>query len=180
MERELLLLGLLRSQEMHGYQLHEVIDGHFGVGIQLSKPTAYRLLTNMAEDGWVIHREEQEGNRPPRRVYAITAQGEVAFQQLLRENLASYQPSEFTCQIGLAFLDELSATEALPLLYRRRIGIDELLKSTRAHCEHPGSLQLILEHQAHLLAAELDWLNTVIARIRVTLDKARVEGGNGR
>ena len=92
MERELLLLGLLRSQEMHGYQLHEAIDSHLGMGVQLTKPTAYRLLSNMAEDGWVTYREEQEGNRPPRRVYAITAQGEVAFQRLLRENLANYQP----------------------------------------------------------------------------------------
>jgi DNA-binding PadR family transcriptional regulator len=174
MERELLLLGLLRSQEMHGYQLHEAIDSHLGMGIQLTKPTAYRLLNNMAEDGWVIYREEQEGNRPPRRVYAITPQGEVAFRQLLRQNLANYQPAEFTCQIGLAFLDELSAEEALPLLYRRRAGMEELLESTRAHCEHPGSLQLMLEHQVHQLAAELDWLDTVIARLQITQDETRV------
>ena len=179
MERELLLLGLLRSQEMHGYQLHEAIDSHLGMGVQLTKPTAYRLLNNMAEDGRVTYREEQEGNRPPRRVYAITAQGEVAFQQLLRENLANYQPVEFTCHIGLAFLDELSAVEALPLLYRRRAGMEELLEATRAHCEHSGSLQLMLEHQVHLLAAELDWLDSVIARVRTTLDEANVEGGNG-
>jgi len=174
MERELLLLGLLRSQEMHGYQLHEAIDSHLGMGVQLTKPTAYRLLNNMAEDGWMTYREEQEGNRPPRRVYAITAQGEVAFQQLLRENLANYQPVEFTCHIALAFLDELSAEEALPLLYRRRAGMEELLESTRAHCEHPGSLQLMLEHQVHQLAAELDWLNTVIARIQITQDETIV------
>jgi DNA-binding PadR family transcriptional regulator len=179
MERELLLLGLLRSQEMHGYQLHEAIDSHLGMGVQLTKPTAYRLLNNMAEDGWVTYREEQEGNRPPRRVYAITVQGEDAFQHLLRENLANYQPAEFTRQIGLAFLDELSAKEALPLLYRRRAGMEELLESMRAHCEHPGSLQLMLEHQVHLLAAELDWLNTVIARIQKIQDETRLEGGNG-
>ena len=179
MERELLLLGLLRSQDMHGYQLHEAIDSHLGMGVQLTKPTAYRLLSNMADDGWVTFREEQEGNRPPRRVYAITPQGEGAFQQLLRENLANYQPSDFTCHIGLAFLDELSAEEALPLLHSRRAGMEELLESAQAHGEHPGSLQLMLEHQVHQLAAELDWLDTVIARIRKTLDEGDVEGGNG-
>jgi DNA-binding PadR family transcriptional regulator len=178
MERELLLLGLLRSQEMHGYQLHEAIDSHLGMGVQLTKPTAYRLLNNMDEDGWVTYREEQEGNRPPRRVYAITAQGEVVFERLLRENLANYQPAEFTCQIGLAFLDELSAKEALPLLYRRRAGMEELLESTRAQGVHPGSLQLVLERQVHQLAAELDWLDTVIARIQTTQSGTSVEGGN--
>jgi DNA-binding PadR family transcriptional regulator len=166
MERELLLLGLLRSQDMHGYQLHEAIDGHLGMGVQLTKPTAYRLLSNMAEDGWVTFREEQEGNRPPRRVYAITPKGEVAFQRLLRENLANYQPSDFTCQIGLAFLDELSPEEALPLLHRRHVGMEELIESTRAHGEHPGSLQLMLERQVHLLVAELQWLESIIAPLQ--------------
>ena len=178
MERELLLLGLLRSQEMHGYQLHEAIDSHLGMVVQLTKPTAYRLLSNMAEEGWVTFREEQEGNRPPRRVYAITAHGEVAFQRLLRENLANYQPSNFTCQIGLAFLDELSPQEALPLLRRRRADMEGLLESPRAHREHPGSLQLMLEHQLHQLAAELEWLDTVIARLQSTEDGTVVQGGN--
>jgi DNA-binding PadR family transcriptional regulator len=178
MERELLLLGLLRNQDMHGYQLHEAIDSHLGMGVQLTKPTAYRLLSHMAEDEWVTYREEQEGNRPPRRVYAITPKGEGAFQRLLCENLANYQPSDFTCHIGLAFLDELSAEEALPLLHRRRAGMEELLKSTRAHGEHPGSLQLMLEHQMHLLAAELEWLGSVIARLQKAEDKTSVKGGN--
>lgn len=179
MERELLLLGLLRSQEMHGYQLHEAIDSHLGMGVKLTKPTAYRLLGHMAEDGWVIYREEQEGNRPPRRVYAITPQGEDAFQQLLRENLANYQLADLTCHIGLAFLDELSAEEALPLLHKRRAGMEHNLESMRAYGSHHGSLQLMLEHQAHLLAAELGWLDTVITRIQMTLDEGNAEGGNG-
>jgi DNA-binding PadR family transcriptional regulator len=148
------------------------------MGVQLTKPTAYRLLSNMAEDGWVTFREEQEGNRPPRRVYAITPKGEVAFQRLLRENLANYEPSDFTCHIGLAFLDELSAEEALPLLHRRHTSMEELLESTRAHGEHTGSLQLMLERQVHLLAAELEWLDTVIARLRNAQDETAVQGGN--
>jgi len=174
MERKLLLLGLLRSQDMHGYQLHEAIDSHLGMGVRLTKPTAYRLLGNMAEDGWVTFREEQEGNHPPRRVYAIAPQGEVAFQRLLRENLANYQPADFTCHIGLAFLDELSAEEALPLLRTRRTGMEEFLESTRAHGEHPGSLQLMLEHQVHLLSAELEWVDTVIARLQDAQDETSV------
>jgi len=177
-ERELLLLGLLRSQDMHGYQLHEAIDGHLGMGVQLTRPTAYRLLSNMAEDGWVTSWEEQEGNRPTRRVYAITPQGEVAFQRLLRENLADYRPSDFTCHIGLAFLDELSAEAALPLLRRRRAAMEELSDFTRAHGEHPGSLQLILERQVHLLAAELEWLDAVIARLEGVQDEASTPGGS--
>ncbi len=171
MDRELLLLGLLRSQTMHGYQLHEVIDGHLGMGVRLTKPTAYRLLGQMADEGWLAYREEQEGNRPPRRVYTVTPEGEAAFQLLLRENLAHHHPSDFTCHIGLAFLDELSAEEALPLLRKRRAIIKQRIESTRAYGEHPGSLHLMLDRQAHLLAAELDWLETLMAGLQEAEDK---------
>jgi hypothetical protein len=133
----------------------------------------------MAEDGWVTHREEREGNRPPRRVYAITPQGESAFQRLLRQSLAHYHPLDFTWQIGLAFLDELSAAEALPMLHRRRAATEAVLGSTRAQCEHPGSLQLMLEYQRHLLAAELEWLDGVISRLQEAEYVTGRQGGRG-
>jgi DNA-binding PadR family transcriptional regulator len=111
MERKLLLLGLLRSQEMSGYQLNELIDSHMRASVRLKKPTAYRLLSKMADDGWITYTEERQGNRPLRRVYAITPKGEAAFQQLLRDSLADYSPAEFRSAISLAFLDALPAEE---------------------------------------------------------------------
>jgi DNA-binding PadR family transcriptional regulator len=165
MERELLLLGLLRSHEMHGYQLNELIDSHVGTSIHLTKPTAYRLLGKMAKKDWITYREEREGNRPPRRVYAIAPQGEAAFQRLLRESLAHFQPDESRNDISLAFLDVLSTDEALPLLGKRRAAIEGRLQAIRASDRHHGSFQLVLDHQAHHLAAELAWLEQVIAQL---------------
>ena len=74
-ERELLLLGLLRKREMHGYQLSEFMETHVGIFFDLKKATAYNLLGKMEGKGWVRSREEQEGKRPPRRVFAITLPG---------------------------------------------------------------------------------------------------------
>lgn len=164
MERELLLLGLLRSQEMHGYQLNEAIAAHLGSGVRLTKPTAYRLLSRMSQKGWVTFREQSEGNRPPRRVYTITRQGESAFQERLRASLGNYQLLDFTSHIGLAFLDQLPDQEALDLLSSRREQVKDLLESLRQYERHPGSLQLIIDHQACLLAAEQDWLDGLIAQ----------------
>jgi len=166
MERKLLLLGLLRSQKMHGYQLNEAIDSHLGASVHLKKPTAYRLLDEMARDGWIVWQEEQEGNRPPRRIYSLTPPGEAAFQRLLRESLASYKPAELLSDISLAFLDVLAAAEVLPLLRKRRSIIEGLLQAVSVHNEgHPGSFQLMIEHQRRHLAAELEWLDEVITRI---------------
>ncbi len=132
MERELLLLGLLRAEEMHGYQLNEFIDSHLGSTVHLKKPTAYRLLNQMADDGWVTYRTEQEGNRPPRRIYALTAKGEAAFQRMLRESLARYEPPRFPGNTGLLFLDALSPGEASALLQQRRASVEGLLQEAAA------------------------------------------------
>jgi DNA-binding PadR family transcriptional regulator len=164
MEKKLLLLGLLRRQEMHGYQLNEFIDNNLALCTDLKKPTAYYLLDQMARDGWISSATVQDGNRPPRRVYRLTEAGEAAFQQLLHEGLASYQPVNFPGDIGLAFLDWLAPAEARPLLEQQKSQLTARLAEIRAIPPHAGSLGLIFAHQIHHLQAELAWLEAVISR----------------
>ena len=120
MEKKLLLLGVLRDHEMHGYQLNEMLGQGSGIPIKLSKPNAYKLLNKMEQDGWVTYREEQEGNRPPRRVYTITDEGERAFQRMLRNSLAAYSVPEFPSSVALNYLELLPKHEAVALLQQRR------------------------------------------------------------
>jgi len=168
MERKLLLLGLLRGSEMHGYQLNEFIDSHLGTAVHIKKPTAYRLLNKMSDDGWVTCREEKEGNRPPRRVFAITPEGEAAFQRLLRDNLADYEPVAFHENIALLFLHAIPSQEALELLQKRRTSVHSMLEIVRAHKAHDENASMMLSHQARHLAAELEWLGEVIAQIETS------------
>ena len=86
---------LLLSHGMHGYQLNEMLQHNPGTPISLKKSNAYKLLNDMEKDGWVTHTQEQEGNRPQRRVYSVTEDGEAAFYRLLRENLSSHPHRNF-------------------------------------------------------------------------------------
>ena len=162
MEKKLLLLGLLRRQEMHGYQLNEFIDNNLALCTDLKKPTAYYLLDQMAKDGWISAETEQEGNRPPRRVYRLTEACEAAFQRLLRENLAEYSPVNFAGDIGLGFLDWLAPAESLPLLETQKTQVTARLMEIESIPAHAGSLGLIFAHQIHHLQAEILWLEQVI------------------
>ncbi|NWF70192.1 MAG: PadR family transcriptional regulator [Chloroflexi bacterium] len=168
MERELLLLGLLRRGDMHGYKLTEFINRDMAYCTDLKKPTAYHLLQRMAADGWIVVSDEQEGNRPPRKVYQLTAEGEAAFQRLLRDNLSEQPPTRFPGDIGLAFIEALAPAEALSLLTERRRTLQaELTAINRAQDAHgSGGLRLVIEHQQTHLRAELSWLDTVITRLR--------------
>lgn len=164
MERELLLLGLLRGQEMHGYQLNEIIS-RVNKYIGLKKATVYFLLDKMAEKGWVTRTDEQEGSRPPRRVYRLTSEGEAVFQRLLRENLAHYHPTQFSGDIGLAFADSLPPAELKVLLHSRRAAAETELATLRTTVHPSGSLRWIIEHQVRHLVTELEWLDELIQTI---------------
>lgn len=166
MERKLLLLGLLRMHEMHGYQINELIDAHLGTSIQITKPTVYKLLGDMVNDGWIKFHEEQEGNYPTRRVYKITPEGRKAFQQLLRQSLADYRPVSYLSNIGMMYLDALPEEEATALLHKRREDIEKLSQRIQADEEHQGGFQLMLSYHLRHLNAELEWLDEVISQLQ--------------
>lgn len=165
MDRKLLLLGLLRMQEMHGYRLNDFLDTFLAVCVEVKRPTAYYLLNKMHQDDWITEEEQKEGNRPVRRIYSITAEGERAFQELLRENLGSYSPVQFDGDIGLAFMDALPGEELSSLLSQRRDDLRQQLAAVDAVPDHPGNFQLMIEHQVQHLRAELQWLDDVIDRL---------------
>lgn len=172
MERELLLLGVLRHGEMHGYQLHDFIEKNMAFCTDLKKPTAYFLLDRMQESGWVSVKEAREGNRPQKRIYKLTTKGETAFQEMLRENLSDFSAAKTGSDIGLAFIDTMPAEEAQQLLLRRRDAVTEQVVQFEQAPAHAGSYQLLIDHQLHYLRSELEWLNLVIRRVKA---KARAQ-----
>ena len=168
MERKLLLLGLLRTGNTHGYHMMEMLDKHIGMSIDLKKPTAYRLLDEMLRDGWLTMQEEKVGNRPLRKVYSLTPGGEAEFTLLLKECLARYKPAEYQHDISLMFMDALPAEEIVDLLEKRmtvmrmhRMGLQESVKA------HDGSS--ILQHQLNHIELDCEY----IEKLKDHLEKER-------
>ncbi len=166
MERQLLLLGLLRQQDMHGYQLYEFIEQDLSACTDLKKSTAYYLLNKMAANGWITEEQVQDGNRPPRRVYSLTPAGEAAFQRILRANMSEFYPAYFPGDIGLAFVDDIPVEEAINLLQERRKKLVKALRQVQAAPVHQGSLQWTINHQLHHLQAEVAWLDEMLLNLQ--------------
>lgn len=166
MEKKLLILGLLLSHDMHGYQLNDLLQQNPSTPIALKKSNTYRLLNKMEEDGWVTSFEAQEGNRPQRQVYTVTEAGKAAFYDLLRDNLASPPSPEFPGVVGLDFLYMLPVEETIPLLKQR-------LQAVTAQFEELDRLDADIR-QTHLAAAylhtyyarEIQWLDELIQRLQ--------------
>ena len=165
MEKKLLLLGILRGHDMHGYQMNEILMQDEAIGMTLKKANAYKLLNQMAKDSWVSYREEREGNRPPRRVYAITPVGEAAFQHLLRESLRAYAAPQMPSVIAYNYLGEMPAEEAVTLLQERRQAINERFNQLDDAPQEMVESHLGMAYLHRFYIAELKWLDEIIEKL---------------
>ena len=68
-----LCLGILSLQEASGYEIKkDVEDGLFSHFIDASFGSIYPALTQLAAEGYVTVREEEQTGKPDKKVYAIT------------------------------------------------------------------------------------------------------------
>jgi PadR family transcriptional regulator AphA len=75
------LLGYLRRQPMHGYQIFQTMARHTGLGLvwRIKQSQLYALLDRLERDGYVNASIEPQEARPPRKIFHITPQGEQAY-----------------------------------------------------------------------------------------------------
>ena len=166
-ERKLLLLGLLRHTDMHGYMLNAHLDST--IPITLKKPTAYNLLEIMEKAGWITHREELTGKRA-KKIYTIAKVGEEAFFKLLRQQLSTFTPGEHPGMVSISFLDAIPVLDAIKLLKNRKSQIEEYVTGFHKTSEgtsgpdhhHQGSINLVIKYSHRAFTLELEFLNEVI------------------
>lgn len=164
MDTALLILGLLRGWDSHGYQLMDFLEKRLSYLVDLKKPTTYALLERLRRNGYVTMTIEREGNRPERRVYQVTPEGEAYFFGRLRENLRSFARPRFPDAIGIYFLQALPPEEAEALLSERLSALEHELQEFRPKVSaHAGlAAQPVLDHYVTLLEAERVWLLSLL------------------
>jgi DNA-binding PadR family transcriptional regulator len=162
----LLLLGLLKNQAQHGYQLNDFIEKNLTRVTDLKKPTAYALLERLRESGLVEAKLEQEGNRPPRKVYALTQTGETEFLELLRVELCRAETISSPESAALMFMSELELPERIKCLETRLGQLKIHIVNLGQVPVHKSAVNLALERQLVLLKADHDWLEQVLNNLK--------------
>lgn len=170
MERQLLLLGVLRAQKMHGYLLNDFLEKHYDFVTDLKPSTAYYLMDRLAADGFVTMHEEQVGNRPQRRVYEITAKGEAYFLELLRANLRGRAKPVYGDEVGLAYFRDLPIEEVRGYLAEKcealRRELDHLRNAESALAGGGNQpVYLTLNHHITLVEADLRWWEHLLEEV---------------
>lgn len=156
------LLGLLRREPRHGYELAREFapDTPLGEVVHLEMSMLYALLKKLERDGHVRSAMQMQGSRPPRKVFELTEDGHQALDRWLAE------PVERTRDLRLEFLLKLYiAREADPELARILIAsqhdvcerhIASLHEQIDA--EQDGFRRLVLEMRMAQNVALLEWL----------------------
>lgn len=118
-ERVLLLMGLLTSQDRHGYEINEFIERQLQCVTDLKKATAYQLLERLEQHGLIQSHSEQQGRRPQRKVYALTPGGHAQFLELLATHLRNEEPLILPGNVAVMFCEHLPVAERLAALRER-------------------------------------------------------------
>ncbi len=171
---EYALLGLLREGPQHGYRLAQAFasDGRLGIALRLKMSQMYAYLRKLERQGLLVAHEAMDaGSHRARRVFALTPEGERAFDTWLTE------PVEATREVRLAFLLKLAFTlddpaTALVLVERQRDATAVWVERQRSRAARESSraprtiAQLTLRHRVLLSEATLRWLDETEAQLR--------------
>jgi DNA-binding PadR family transcriptional regulator len=171
-ERVLLLLGLLSTQDQHGYQINEFIERNLGRVTQMRKATAYALLERMAAAGLVKSSIEQEGNRPVRRVYSITLEGQKALDRMLRDIIAKPEIAAPPADIALMFIDHLSGPDINRVFRERVAHLNDVIAALEAMPSHSVGIgvDLSIRRRLALLKVDRDWFEGISRSFAVEED----------
>lgn len=188
---ELVVLGLLKEQDMHGYELKKRMTESLGLIMHVSWGSLYPALARLESKGAVkavearpafpnipmtgslggeraVFRTSGEGYRGSRnkKVYGITEKGSELFSEMLN-NERDIDERGFA--IRLAFANHMNPEKRLKMLKDRRDLILERVTASRRNFERKRfSLEpyvdLVLEHFRLTNSSDLAWIEELIAK----------------
>lgn len=173
---ELAVLGLLKEQTMHGYQLKKSLSETLGPFWQVSYGALYPALKRLRSQGAVeqVFPKTQVGRR--RNVYRITDQGEEVFADLLA---SSGDVDDNGFRVRLAFFRYLKPETRIGVLERRRAALlarlAELRRRIAAYRQGraDGYTLSLMRHGMDSTERDISWLDELIEAERRTTRKSR-------
>ncbi|MEN9938746.1 MAG: hypothetical protein RLZZ387_5325 [Chloroflexota bacterium] len=136
---ELALLGFVRHQPMHPYEIHQRLHQTETLSAvwHLKQAHLYAILRRLEDEGYLTSVTEPQGSRPPRKVLSMTPQGRAAFNAWLNE----------------------------PVAHGRDFRLEFLAKLFFAQQEGPVAVGTLVKHQCHACQQRLDALDQQLAAL---------------
>ncbi|MFZ1395828.1 MAG: PadR family transcriptional regulator [Candidatus Promineifilaceae bacterium] len=163
---ELALLGFVRQQPNHGYAIHQALSNPAGLGPvwQIKLSQLYALLGKLEEAGYLTTSTEPQENKPPRKLFHLTPEGETIFLQWVQTPVSNGRSLRLDFLVKLYFAHQESKEIAARLLASQRAQCHSWLAAEQeiaAEEVERGQVYGRLVHQfrAGQIQAMLAWLD---------------------
>ncbi|GKU78087.1 PadR family transcriptional regulator [Paenibacillus sp. L3-i20] len=129
----LIILALLRSRPMHGYEMQQFIQlTRMDEWANLLSGSIYYALNKMEQDGLVRTEAEERTGARLRKIYGITDKGEEQFRELVRKSLTLTPHSvKSDFALSLNWIEAIPKEDALELLYQNLQQVESTLEMWR-------------------------------------------------
>jgi PadR family transcriptional regulator AphA len=173
---EYAILGLLEEQSMHGYELFQRFQNEvLGQIVHIEMSQLYAFLKKLERLALIESNLEQQGVRPPRKVYRLTQSGHEALRRWLTTPVARPRDIRIFFLIKLYFVQR-QLPEQMPRVIEQEIETCErFLTSLERQRQRPGSIrdqsafeQVVLNSRIYQTRALLAWLHELQAEFAQT------------
>jgi PadR family transcriptional regulator AphA len=163
---EYALLGLLRQQPRHGYEIYHQLADPTGLSLvwRLKQSQLYALLAKLEGKGYVTQTLEPQDARPPRKVFELTDLGCQAFLDWVQSPVGRGRGFRLDFLAKLYFAQREGSPVVVKLLDRQQAASQAWLAEQQAQAEglsdtHPFDW-LVHQFRISQTKAMLDWLDT--------------------
>ena len=167
---EIVVLGLLAEEPLHGYQLLERFRSRsMGLWVEIGRASVYQALERLERRGLLAGRAQGGVAGPDRRVFRLTSAGRARLEEGLRRSFDEPGPYETAAGTALGFLEALPPSGTAVALEARGRTVRAHLEAIRAEQSRTASgtklAEALLARQMALAEAELAWLKRYRTRL---------------
>ena len=171
-EREAAILGLLWEKPLYGYTIEKIIEERgMRHWTDIGFSSIYYVLKRLESRNLIKSSCKQQENKPSRKVYTITLEGEHLMKEKVISLLSHNQRIVSPFDLGVAHLPLLSTTETIACLNERIKALDKAIEHIRAHrIQHeknkkPYFLLALSDRALAHLCAEKSWVEKFIMEV---------------
>lgn len=168
---ELALLGFLRQQPMHAYEIHQTLMRSEALGLvwHLKQSLVYVMLERLEAEGYISSALEPQGSRPPRKILQLTPDGQAAFAQWLVTPVEHGRDFRLEFLAKLYFAGQDGAATAASLIAAQQAACREWLADMHTQADELYDVHtydwLVLQFRIGQIEAIVAWLDICAANL---------------
>ena len=163
---QMAVLGFLVPGPKHGYELYHEFSEELGKVWLLGRSKLYAELKDAENQGRVTVETQLQPNRPPRKVYHLTAAGQAAFLDWVQQPTSQIRSLRIELLARVFFYDRLQLAGWDEFVARQREVLMTRVRSLTARVSGTESSfgQSVLRFRCGQLEAVINWLDCCVQR----------------